>query len=129
MRRSDVFAEIAHADEVYRELPFVYQTEQRTIHGVIDLLLRGADGQWRVVDYKTAALKVLPTPDALAEHARRYHLQMGIYAAAVQELVGAAPLAVIHYVRYAQTVIIAENRWQQALAQLEVYIGDVIKDG
>ncbi len=129
VRRSDMFLEIAHADEVYRELPFVYQTERRTIHGIIDLLMRDADAQWRVVDYKTAALKVLPTPEALAEHAQRYHLQMGIYAAAVQELVGAAPQAVIHYVRYAQTVIIAENRWKSALAQLEVYIRDVIKDG
>src|SRR5262249_33911129 len=33
VRRSDVFAWVEGAGGVYRELPFVYQTERRTIHG------------------------------------------------------------------------------------------------
>ena len=45
----------------------------------------------------------------LEDHARRYHLQAGVYAAAVRELVGIAPIAYIHYIRYARTVMIHEN--------------------
>ena len=127
VRRSDVFRWIASAREVYRELPFVYRTDKRTIHGVIDVLLRGADDQWRLVDYKTSWVGKSVTPPMLADHALRYHLQVGVYAAAVQELVGIAPLVYIHYIRYAQTITVDENAWSGALAQLENYIGEIVK--
>ncbi|MEO8397653.1 MAG: 3'-5' exonuclease, partial [Chloroflexota bacterium] len=104
VRRSDVFGWLDGASEVYRELPFVYQTEQRTIHGIIDLLLQGKDGRWRLIDTKTVTVAHDPSPKRLEDHARRYHMQVGVYAAAVRDLIGIAPITVIHYIRYAKTV-------------------------
>jgi len=129
VRRSDVFGWIAAAREVYREVPFVQRIGERTIHGVIDLLMRDETDQWRLVDYKTSWLGESVSEADLAAHARRYHLQAGVYAAAVQALVGTPPLVSIHYIRYAYTVIIPERDWMWALAELETYIGDVSEHG
>jgi len=129
VRRSDVFAWIEESSALYRDLPFVYQTGQRTIHGVIDLLLQDRDGGWRLIDFKTAAVAHDPTPAMLEAHARRYHLQVGVYAAAVRELVGIAPTPIIHYIRYAKTVMIQAKAWQTALSQLEETIRGVVDDG
>ncbi|MEP7292008.1 MAG: UvrD-helicase domain-containing protein, partial [Chloroflexota bacterium] len=129
VRSSDVFAEIARSSEVYREVPFVYRTEQRTFHGVIDLLLRDQSDQWRLIDYKTGWLGESVTDDDLANHARRYHLQVGIYAAAVRELVGIAPFVYIHYIRYARTVRIDQRDWDAALAELEHMIEEMSAHG
>ena len=129
IRRSEVFEAIARARTVYREVPFVYRSGARTVHGVIDLLLQNQSGQWIVVDYKTAWLGESPSDPALEEHARRYHLQMGVYAAAIRELVGVAPIVYIHYIRYATTVMISEADWTGALARLDGYVGDAIEHG
>ena len=125
---SDVFRWIEQAREVFREQPFVYRRGDRLIHGVIDLLIRDADGRWRVIDYKTGVV-----PDyrgrgevALVDHARRYHLQVGVYAAAVEELTGEAPAVYIHYLRYAQTVEIAADVWTAALDRFEAEIEALI---
>ena len=131
VRQSDVFAWMEGAQAVYRDLPFVYQLEQRagvrrTIHGVIDLLMLDANGQWRLVDYKTGWLGASVTDHELQEHARRYHLQAGVYAGVVLELVKTAPFVYIHYIRYARTVMIDQNDWATALARLEEYIGEVV---
>jgi ATP-dependent helicase/nuclease subunit A len=125
VRRSEMFGWIEGANEVYRELPFVYQTEQRTIHGIIDLLIQDQTGEWRLIDTKTAVVTHDPSLKALEDHARRYHLQAGVYAAAVRELIGIAPKAYLYYIRYAKTVMIDEEAWQTALAQLEDTIRDV----
>ncbi|MCC6801549.1 MAG: UvrD-helicase domain-containing protein [Anaerolineae bacterium] len=129
IRRSDVFRVISQARQVYREVPFVYQSGERTIHGVIDLLLQNQSGQWIVVDYKTAWLEASVTEAMLREHVRRYHVQMGVYAAAVRELVGLAPIVYIYYIRYAMTVMIPEADWTDALVRLDGYIGDAIGYG
>jgi ATP-dependent helicase/nuclease subunit A len=130
VRQSDVFGWAARAQAVYRDVPFVYQmngqaTVQRTIHGTIDLLLLDETGQWRLVDYKTGWLGASVSADELQDHARRYHFQAGVYAAAVQELVENAPLVYIHYIRYARTVMIEQEAWSAALAALEGFIGEV----
>jgi ATP-dependent helicase/nuclease subunit A len=126
VRRSDVFAWMEGAQAVYRDLPFVCQLGQRTIHGAIDLLMLDANGQWRLVDYKTGWLGTSVTDHDLQEHARRYHLQAGVYGAAVQELVKTAPFVYIHYIRYARTVMIDQSAWTAAAAKLEEYIGEVV---
>ncbi len=124
--KSDLFDQIARAQEVYRELPFVYRAGEREVNGVIDLLMRGGDGAWRLVDYKTGWLGLPMSSERLRRDARRYHLQMGIYAAAVRELVKITPFVHIHYIRYAQTITISENEWQGALAQLDDAISDLL---
>ncbi len=110
-RYGQVFGWIEQAQAVYREQPFVFRRGERLIHGVIDLLIRDASGRWRVIDYKTGVvLGYSPhEPGVLRDHARRYHLQVGIYAAAVQELTGEIPAVTIYYLRYAQTVEIAAD--------------------
>src|SRR5690606_7309549 len=119
VRHSDVARWIAEAEEggeVYREQPFVYMQGARQIHGVIDLLLHMPDGRWLVIDYKTSRVD---EGAPLASHARRYHLQLGVYAAAVRELIGAAPQVYVHYIRYAKTVQIQLAQWQAALLRFE----------
>jgi ATP-dependent helicase/nuclease subunit A len=123
---------IERAPEVYRELPFVYETEARQIAGVIDVLMRTNEGRWQIVDYKTASvLKWMP----LEQHARRYHIQVGLYAAAAGQLLAAQGEVAkpsldvyIHYIRYAQSVHIGTDAWQSALERLEPCIGALINE-
>jgi ATP-dependent helicase/nuclease subunit A len=112
---------------IYYELPFIYRTEKRTIHGIIDLLFQRSDGVWVIVDYKTSFVGKAPLLDEIAAHARRYHLQIGVYAAAVQAQIGGSiPEAYIHYIRYSRAVPIATEDWREALENLENLIGRVV---
>jgi ATP-dependent helicase/nuclease subunit A len=121
---SDVEIWSASARQVYRELPFVFQTGERLIHGVIDLLMQRDDGIWALVDYKTPFVSSAADAAALVAHARRYHLQVGVYAAAARELLGLEQIGVyIHYIRHEQTIAIPMPIWQSALDQLEAHIG------
>ncbi len=137
-QKSEVYAWVANSRVQYRELPFIYQTDQRIIHGIIDLLLQRADGVWTIIDYKTSAVygSVLPdqpSDEDIRQHARRYHLQVGAYAAAVQrQLRDALKVDVddievyIHYIRYQRTIRVSRAEWEPALANLNDLIGSVI---
>jgi ATP-dependent exoDNAse (exonuclease V) beta subunit len=122
-KRSPLCAELAAAAEVYRELPFIFERETHIIHGVMDVLYRAPDGGWTLVDYKTSQVigasgaRGRVTVNDLRRHARRYHMQLGVYAEAAQAQLG-EPLAAVkvHYIRYA-TVDIAEADWRAALAR------------
>lgn len=116
---SDVYAWMNGAQAVYREIPFIYERDERIIHGVMDTLMRRAGGDWVIVDYKTSSISdIRQNPDAATIHARQYHLQLGIYAAAAQAILGhIVPKTFIHYIRYTQTVEIAEPEWRQALSR------------
>ena len=70
---------------VYTELPFIFRTEARVIHGAMDVLLQRSDNEWVIIDYKTSKV----ADGDFAEHAKRFRLQLGIYAAAAQEQLGA----------------------------------------
>jgi ATP-dependent helicase/nuclease subunit A len=124
---SDVFRWLKAAQQVYRELPFIFQTDRRTIYGVLDVLLQHPDGSWAVIDYKTGFAE----PGTHARHAERYDLQVGVYAAAVSEQLRAmtgrevVPAVHIHYIRYSKTVTVPEARWRSAVERLESYIGDL----
>lgn len=118
----------------YPELPFVYRTEKRILHGVLDALFQDAAGNWVVLDYKTSwigdmdGLSAAQQQRRAADHAQRYHLQIGAYAAAVQNEVGAIPRALIHYIQYNQTVVIPTATWQREIEQLEAHIGDLVNE-
>jgi ATP-dependent helicase/nuclease subunit A len=135
---SPVHQRMARARQVYRELPFIYRTEKRTIYGVIDALMLTAEGRWQVVDYKTA---YVPREMSLEAHARRYWLQVAVYAAAAMQLIDVLaaaqgqhflpktpPEVYIHYIRYMQTVKIEAGDWQRVLDRLEPCIGDLMRD-
>jgi len=113
---SPVYEWVNSARQVYKELPFVYEIDGYVIHGIIDLLLQTADDRWVIVDYKTGA-----TPAdhvKMAAQARQYHLQVGIYAQAVADLLGVMPATYIHFLQRAEHPIhVTEAEWRQALAQ------------
>ncbi len=118
---------IRSARRVYRELPFVFKTEKRMIHGVMDVLIERDNGEWAVIDYKTNQVRhYKPARSELEVHAKRYVLQVGVYAAAVDQLVGSEPRAYIHYIQHGETVEIAREVWKNALAGLESHIGDLM---
>jgi ATP-dependent helicase/nuclease subunit A len=126
--QSDLYHKIARASPVYYEVPFVYQHGARIIHGVIDALFQSSADRWAIVDYKTSSLRAENQTEA-NWHARRYHMQVGAYAAAVVEQLklDAAQLDVyIHYVRYDLTVPVTSGEWRGALDKLEAYIHRVV---
>ena len=108
---------------VYTELPFMLRTEARVIHGVMDVLLRRSDDEWVIIDYKTSRV----AEGAFAEHAKRFRLQLGIYAAAAKEQLGLSepPLALIHYLRGNQMIELSSKDCQRELDRLESTIGEI----
>ncbi|MBK8024381.1 MAG: UvrD-helicase domain-containing protein [Chloroflexi bacterium] len=138
VRRREVFAWLEASREagrqVYRELPFVFTTPDRTIHGIIDMLIERADGTWAVVDFKTSLVAPAGAPppsyERVAAHARRYHIQVGVYALAVEAQLGVLPAVYLDYIQHNTLVPVAEADWRAALGRLEEDIGSLFgEDG
>ncbi|MYD09592.1 MAG: AAA family ATPase [Chloroflexi bacterium] len=106
---------------VHTELAFLFRTDKRVIHGVMDVLLEGHDGEWLIIDYKTSQV----IADAYEAHARRYRLQLGVYAAAAQKQLGLErpPQTCVHYIRGNRTVMLASEDCRAELDALETAIG------
>jgi RecB family exonuclease len=79
---------LAGADRVHRELDFVSRLGPAELRGQIDLLCRDAEGQWRLIDYKSDRLDGA-NPES---HGRAYRLQLAVYADAARRFLG-APVA------------------------------------
>ncbi|MBI1281276.1 MAG: AAA family ATPase [Anaerolineaceae bacterium] len=130
IRKNQVYRWLTAAQQLYREIPFVYRTDKRIIHGVLDVLLQRPDGSWVILDYKTSHVKGYKRgadQKLLSNHALRYYLQVGVYAAAVQEqLGGIVPDTYIYYIRYGQFVRVDKHEWSDALNRLEATIGDLL---
>ncbi|MCA9915635.1 MAG: PD-(D/E)XK nuclease family protein, partial [Anaerolineae bacterium] len=112
----------------FTELPFIYRTEKRILHGVVDVLFQLPEGQWIVLDYKTSLVRGLDNrQQAILDHAQRYYLQVGAYASAVsRELGGIVPDVYIHYIQHNQTVEIPQAIWRAEIAQLEAVLGELM---
>jgi len=64
------------------------------------MLHQDARGGWHIVDYKSDRV----CEEGLSQHARRYELQMLLYASAAAAAVGAVPLeAMLYFLRSGQT--------------------------
>lgn len=130
IRRSELYARVdsvQRAGKLYAEVPFVFSTDRRIIHGKIDALMQTADGEWVVIDYKSSTVRGGQSATNLADHARRYHLQMGVYASAVQRLLGGVtPQVYIYYIRYNHTIRVETAEWKAALDMMESIIGDLL---
>lgn len=112
---SKIVQRLRKAIQTYRELPFSLRWGERTINGQIDALFLERGGQWAVLDYKTDDVAA----DFAQVHSRRYVGQVGVYAAAVEQLTGQAPRVFLHYIRPGVTVVVREADWRAALARLE----------
>ena len=111
----------------FTELPFIYRTEKRILHGVMDALFQHPDGHWLVVDYKTSFIPgSMPNIEQVKQHSRQFHLQIGAYAAAIAEHLQETPLSYVHYVRYNQTIHVPADVWMTELMQLEHEIGHLM---
>ena len=108
---------------LYTELPFTLRTEARVIHGVMDVLLRRSNDEWVIIDYKTSRV----AKRAYTEHAKRFRLQLGIYAAAAKEQLCLAkhPQTYIHYLRGNQMIELSGDDCQRELDRLESTIGEL----
>ncbi len=128
--QSDIFRQMAQASQVYRELPFTVQLGERTINGVIDVLFFSRYQRWNVVDYKTSAVQFDEADRAgrIWGHARRYHAQIGVYAAAVEALTGQTPDAHLHYIRYVHTVKVPPDVWKGVLQGLDADIASALAE-
>jgi ATP-dependent helicase/nuclease subunit A len=112
----------------YPELPFIFQTDKRTIYGKLDALIQTPDGKSVIVDYKSSTMPNGRQRATLEAHAQRYYLQVGVYAAAVERMLGVTPAVYVHYIRYNQSIPVETEVWRRALEQLEPLIGDVMGD-
>jgi ATP-dependent exoDNAse (exonuclease V) beta subunit len=91
-------AELARAKVVRREVEFLLPWPPadagptlRYFHGYIDCLYQGADGRWRLLDFKTNRA----TPENLAAVANQYELQLLVYFLAMEEALGEPPAEVV----------------------------------
>jgi ATP-dependent exoDNAse (exonuclease V) beta subunit len=118
---------LQEAKQIYREIPFVYRSDKRIIHGILDVLFQRQDGSWVILDYKTSHVKgYKPGMDEklLSNHALRYHLQIGVYGAAVQEqLGGICQRPILLYSLWAVYVL---KGWSEALRGST--IGDLLTE-
>ena len=65
-RNSEIWAELRASERVYTEVPFAISQPERIIRGVIDLVYDSPEG-WKLVDYKTHAVKTDREVRALCE--------------------------------------------------------------
>ncbi|MFT5197273.1 MAG: ATP-dependent exoDNAse (exonuclease V) beta subunit, partial [Candidatus Promineifilaceae bacterium] len=86
-RDSDVYVEIATADQRLHELPYVLGNDE----GVIDLLFQ-KDGVWTIVDFKTDRIRSDEDQKATME---RYAGQLERYVRAVEGLMGVRPVVLL----------------------------------
>ena len=75
-RNSEIWAELRASERVYTEVPFAISQPEKIIRGVIDLVYDSPEG-WKLVDYKTHAVKTDQDVRALCEQTAR---QVNAYA-------------------------------------------------
>jgi RecB family exonuclease len=90
---SDLRRMIANADVIRREERFAFLEDDVLIRGTIDLVARTGDSSV-ILDFKTNTV----SPEAVAEAAGRYRLQLGLYALALSRAEDAVPgRLIIHF--------------------------------
>ncbi len=115
-------ARMRRAPRLLRELPFMQRHGGCLIQGSIDLLMQDVDGGWTLVDFKSAGPGEGAGPAAAKEHAKRYRLQLGMYARALFKRPDIDPgnLTVqVHYLRHGLDVVVPSTDWRQALEALD----------
>ncbi len=112
---------LAGAEVILREVPFILKTESRIIHGQIDVLFK-RDDAWHVLDYKTADIPAY----RVREHSKRYHLQVGAYARAVEKRTGQTPNVQLYYLHPGTLISVQPYEWEHALMELEKQVNNAL---
>ena len=131
-RGSALCGRLGAAQTVLRELPFLHRYKGCEIRGSIDLLLQDRAGRWTLVDFKTTDLGKDAGPARARENARRHHLQLGIYAAALlqhPEIAEGALDVQLHYLRHSLDVVVPPAEWRSALTDLDKFLADEAQNG
>lgn len=82
------------------------QETSRFFHGYIDCLYQDTKGDWRLVEYKTNNI----VPDEVPAAAKRYELQLYVYALAAECALGRPPVElVLYFLHPAVPVVITWN--------------------
>ncbi|MCY3945860.1 MAG: UvrD-helicase domain-containing protein [Anaerolineaceae bacterium] len=105
-----------------QELPFMQRHGDCLIQGSIDLVMRDAAGNWTLVDFKSSHLGEEAEHNRAKDHARRYGLQLGLYANALLQRPEVEPgkLTVqVHYLLHGLDVTLPTAAWQGALTELD----------
>jgi RecB family exonuclease len=98
---------------VYREVEFILawppgrtNGDALYLRGYIDCLYQDSDGRWRLSDYKTNDVTAAEVPRA----AKRYEMQMYVYAMAAERALGEPPTElVLHFMRPGVEHVISWN--------------------
>ncbi len=123
-QQSEIWGRVARAQDIYREYPFSFRFEGRLINGKIDVLFLDEYGNWVVLDYKSDHVRGL----RVADHAQRYAMQLGIYAAAVEAAIGQPPQTLLHYLRLGYTYTLPEADWRAALRRITPALIGTLED-
>lgn len=98
---SEIFQKLRNAKKIYREIGFSINERHGRLDGVIDVLFQDAQDAWHILDYKTAVGDEKKVKEAA------YDFQMGIYAAAVQDILKVTPKTAVLY--------FLKNHWAQTI--------------
>ncbi|MFQ5922735.1 MAG: PD-(D/E)XK nuclease family protein, partial [Anaerolineales bacterium] len=100
-----LWQEIAHAQEVQREIPFTTADPEGQVRsGQIDLLWRGVQG-WKLVDFKTDTLR---DELQLAEAVERHRGQVERYVRSAADILGEQPLGMLCFLDSQEQVELVE---------------------
>ena len=92
------------------ELPFGWFWDGAPVHGTIDLAYEHA-GRWHLVDFKTDDVR----RGGLKQAAAPYLGQVALYAGALQQALGSAPVASLYFLRPGAGYFPAADELQRAL--------------
>jgi ATP-dependent exoDNAse (exonuclease V) beta subunit len=85
---------MSRAPQLRREVEFLLNwTGGRYLQGYIDAVYQGDDGKWRIVDYKSNEV----SQSRIASEARRYEMQLYVYALAIERALGVSPAELVLY--------------------------------
>jgi ATP-dependent helicase/nuclease subunit A len=120
-----LWAELAGARQIFRELDFMLDLPAGLLRGQIDLLFQNVAGQWCVLDYKSDHLHAGENPD---HRAQAYRMQILLYCAAAGRQLGVLPAkAIVYFLRSGEqsTIDVDQAMIDQAQARADKLLNEL----
>jgi ATP-dependent exoDNAse (exonuclease V) beta subunit len=83
LQATELYAEICAAQQRHAEVPLSICAGDQVLHGMLDLLYRDRQGEWRLLDWKTEPVRKGQT---LQDAASPYLRQIAVYSRGVEQL-------------------------------------------